>query len=65
MSTHAITIVGYFVIVLTGMILEIVARRGTNTIPTLDTVVRWVLRTRSGRIGLFAAWAWMGLHFLG
>jgi len=60
-----ITIVGYCVIVVTGLTVEARARRGSPVIPRLDTVVRWVLRTRSGRIGLFAAWAWMGLHFLG
>lgn len=65
MSTHAITIFGYGVIVLVGAALELKARRGSPAIPRLDTVVRWTLRTRSGRIGLFAAWAWMGLHFLG
>jgi hypothetical protein len=65
MSTHTITIIGYCVIVLAGLTLELVARRGVKAIPTLDDVVRWTLRTRSGRIGLFAAWAWMGLHFLG
>ena len=32
--------------------------------PTIDTVIRWTLRTHSGRIALFAALAWLGLHFL-
>jgi hypothetical protein len=65
MSTHALTLAGYVVIALLGIGIEILARRPDSAVPRLDTVVRWVLRTRSGRIGVFAAWAWMGLHFLG
>jgi hypothetical protein len=65
MSTHAITLLGYAVIVAVGATLEVVARRGTTSVPTLDTLVRWTLRSRSGRIALLASWAWMGLHFLG
>jgi Family of unknown function (DUF6186) len=65
MSTHTITLIGYCVIAAIGVMLEIFAHRPGSSVPRLDTLVRWVLRTRSGRIGIFAAWAWMGLHFLG
>ncbi len=65
MSSRAITILGYGVIAFGGVALGAAARRGKAAIPTFGSVVRWALHTRSGRIGLFAAWAWTGLHFLG
>ncbi len=65
MSSRLITLLGYGVLACGGVTLGVAAHRGTSTIPTFDTLVRWALRTRSGRIGVFAAWAWMGLHFLG
>ena len=64
MSRHDITIIGFAVIALSGVALEVFARR-TGKPPTIDAVIRWTLRTHSGRIALFAAWAWLGLHFLG
>lgn len=65
MSSHAITLIGYGVILLGGIALDRASRRPGSSIPTLDRMVAWTLHTRSGRIGLFSAWAWLGLHFLG
>ncbi len=64
MSRHDITVLGFIVIALAGVALEVFARR-TGIVPTIDTAIRWTLRTNSGRIALFAVWAWLGLHFLG
>ncbi len=64
MSSREITLIGYVVIILFGVGVEIYARR-TEAIPTVGVAFRWALQTHSGRIALFAAWAWMGLHFLG
>jgi len=64
MSWRTVTLVGYTVIAIAGLTLEVVARR-TGTIATFDELIRRLLRTRSGRIALFAAWAWLGVHFLG
>jgi hypothetical protein len=65
MNTHVITLLGYGVIALGGVSLEVIAHRPDSPVPRLNTVVCWALRTRSGRVALFAAWAWLGLHFLG
>jgi hypothetical protein len=63
MSSHAITVAGFLLIFLTGLALEWRARRGASRIPTIDTLLRRAMQTRSGRVGVVAAWAWLGLHF--
>jgi hypothetical protein len=63
MSSHAVTVAGFLLILLAGLALEWRARRRGSRIPTIDTLLRRVTRTRSGRVGVIAAWAWLGLHF--
>lgn len=65
MSSHAVILAGYWALAIGGVGLEAVSRRAGSALPPWSTVIRWALGTRSGRIGLFAAWAWVGLHFLG
>jgi hypothetical protein len=65
MSSRTITLLGYTVIIASGVTLGVATHLREMSVPTFGTMVRWALRTRSGRIGVFAAWAWMGLHFLG
>ncbi|MGA7271016.1 MAG: DUF6186 family protein [Acidimicrobiia bacterium] len=64
-STHTLTLVGYGAIVLAGVAIEIAARHREGSGFTFDKILTWALHTRSGRLGIFAAWAWLGLHFLG
>jgi hypothetical protein len=63
MSTHAVTITGYLVIALAGVALEWFARRGSGRVPRFSEVVSRATRTRAGRVGVMAGWAWLGLHF--
>jgi hypothetical protein len=63
MNSHDITVLG-FLIVLVGLIgTEVAARRPGSRIPTLGRVFTRVMRTRTGRVGILVAWAWLGLHF--
>ena len=63
MNSHAITILG-FLIVLAGLITtEAIARSGKANIPTFAQVCTRIMRTRTGRVGILVAWAWLGLHF--
>lgn len=64
MISRSVTLTGYVVFIVVTVVVEIVARR-SETVPTMDRLVRWILRTRSGRVALWAGWAWLGLHFLG
>ncbi|HEX9122310.1 MAG TPA: DUF6186 family protein [Actinomycetota bacterium] len=63
MSSHAVTVAGFLLIFLAGLALEWRARRPSSRIPTIDALLRRAMYTRSGRVGVIAAWAWLGLHF--
>ncbi len=63
MNSHDVTVLG-FLIVLTGLVAtEISARRAGSKIPTFGRVASRIMRTRTGRVGMLLAWAWLGLHF--
>jgi hypothetical protein len=62
-SSHELTVAGYLLIAAAGVGLQLLSRRQGSRIPPLGAVVRWATRTRSGRIGVMAGWAWLGIHF--
>jgi hypothetical protein len=63
MSSHDLTAAGYVLIVLAGVCLQLLGAREGSPIPPLGAVLRRVMRTRSGRVGVIAGWAWIGIHF--
>lgn len=63
MSSRELTIVGYLAVVAAGIILQVTALRMPERLPSLGRVMTHVMRTRTGRVGIFVAWAWLGLHF--
>jgi hypothetical protein len=62
-TAHDVTIAGYLVIVTAAVGLQAAAYSGRVDVQSLGTVLARVMRTRAGRIGLVAAWAWVGMHF--
>jgi hypothetical protein len=63
MSWHDVTIAGYLLVIVAGLALELQATRQGAKIPSLSTVFARIMRTRSGRFGIIASWAWIGMHF--
>ena len=63
MSSHDITILGYLLVVAALIILQLIAIRRPEGFPTLGRVFTHVMRSRTGRVGIFVAWGWVGLHF--
>ena len=63
MSSRDLTIAGYFVFVAAVAVMQVLALRPGSRIPTIGTAVSRLMRTRSGRVGVIAGWAWLGLHF--
>jgi hypothetical protein len=63
MTSHDFTVIVYGGIVAVAFLLELLSRRQRSRIPSLSTVFRTIMRTRSGRVGIMAGWAWLGLHF--
>jgi hypothetical protein len=63
MSSHDFAVLVYVVLVACAFVLEMLGRREGSRIPSLSTLFRGVMRTRPGRVGMIAGWAWLGLHF--
>ena len=63
MNSHDITVTGYLVVLLAGVTLQLLATRTRAPIPSLGQVLAWAMNTRTRRVGMLVAWAWIGLHF--
>jgi hypothetical protein len=57
------TILGYLLVVGAGITLQVTSLRRPDLYPSLGRVFTHVMRSRTGRVGVFVAWAWVGLHF--
>ena len=62
-SSRTITITGYLVVVLALVALETTASFKGSGVPPFRVILGRIMHARSGRVGLLAAWAWLGLHF--
>ncbi len=63
MSSHDLTIAGYALFAGGVLLLEALGRSGRSRVPTFGTVLSYAMRTRPGRMGVIAGWAWLGMHF--
>ena len=63
MSSRDFAIFVYAAIAVSAFLVELLSRRKRSRIPSLSTLFRSVMRTRPGRVGMMAGWAWLGLHF--
>jgi len=63
MNSHDVTVTG-FLVLLAGLIgTEVTARTTRAQVPTISRLFTRIMRTRTGRVGVLVAWAWVGLHF--
>jgi uncharacterized protein DUF6186 len=63
MNSHDITTAGYLVVRAALVALQMAALRSPGRIPPLGEVLSRAMRSRTGRVGILVAWAWLGLHF--
>jgi Family of unknown function (DUF6186) len=63
MSSHEITIAGYLAVLGGIVLLQVLATRTRVPVPALGDLLTRAMRTRTGRVGVLVAWAWIGLHF--
>ena len=63
MTAHNVTIAGYLVAVAGIVLLQVLATRTRAPVPSLGDLLTRAMRTRTGRVGVLVAWAWIGLHF--
>jgi len=45
------------------VLLQVLATRTRVPVPALGDLLTRAMRTRTGRVGVLVAWAWIGLHF--
>ena len=63
MNSHNVTIAGYLLVVAAIVLLQLLATKTRAPIPSLGDLLTRAMRTRTGRVGMLVAWAWIGLHF--
>jgi len=63
MNSHDVTVTGFLVLLAALVGTEIAGRTGRAPVPTFSHVMTRIMRTRTGRVGMLVAWAWLGLHF--
>jgi uncharacterized protein DUF6186 len=63
MNWHGITILGFLLILGAMLTTEALARSGHTKLPTFAQVCTRIMRSKTGRVGMLVAWAWVGLHF--
>jgi Family of unknown function (DUF6186) len=62
-NTHTITVLGFTVIAIALITLEIVARRRGSRIPTAGQMLGFLMQTRVTRVLILLLWGWLGWHF--
>jgi len=63
MTSRDGTILGYLLVLAAGVTVQVIAVRRPGRVPTLGQMCTHVMRSRTGRVGVLVAWAWIGLHF--
>jgi Family of unknown function (DUF6186) len=63
MIAHEVTIAGYLVVAAGIAALQVLAARTRLPVPSLGDLLTRAMRSRTGRVGVLVAWAWIGLHF--
>jgi hypothetical protein len=62
-TSHDLTIAGYAVLLAAGGVLQLLAAGTSLPVPSLGQVLFRAMRSRTGRVGMLVAWAWIGLPF--
>ena len=63
MTSHDVTIAGYLLVLAAIVVLQVLATGTGAPIPSLGDLLSRAMRSRTGRVGVLVAWAWIGLHF--
>lgn len=62
--TSKLVLVSYSAVLVAMFIVEWTARRRPDLFTPLGDMLNLVMRSRTVRLGLIAAWWWLGWHFL-
>jgi Family of unknown function (DUF6186) len=64
MTPHAVLLAGYLGLLAAALLLEGYARTGNRPFRPIATLLDAALATLAGRGLVWAAWFWVGFHFL-
>ena len=62
--TRYITIAGYLVFTIAGIILWLVTRSRKHKVAAVSELFERILHHRTTRVAILCAWWWVGWHFL-
>jgi hypothetical protein len=62
-NSHDLTVASYLTVLGAFVTLQIIGARTKAPVPTIGTILTRIMRSRTGRVGILVAWAWIGLHF--
>jgi hypothetical protein len=63
MTSHQVTIGGYLLVLAGIVVLQVLGAWTRAPVPSLGDLFTRAMRSRTGRVGMLVAWAWIGLHF--
>jgi uncharacterized protein DUF6186 len=63
MTWREVTMAGYLLVVAGIVVLQLLATRTEVPVPSFGELLTRAMRSRTGRVGVLVAWAWIGLHF--
>ena len=61
---YGVIVTGYLAIVLAMGVVEFYALKRPHSLAPLGEMLEHVMRSRTVRVGIIAAWWWCGWHFL-
>ena len=62
MTGTTVSVAGFLALLVAGIVLEVRGRRGVTA--TAGQALAAAMRTTPGRLAVFSAWIWLGVHFL-
>ncbi len=64
MTPYAVLLAGYLAVLAAALVVEVAGRAGREPFRPVAAVLDAALGTRAGRWLVWAAWVWVGFHFL-
>ena len=64
MTPYAAILAGYLGLLGAALVVEVLGRVGRDPFRPLAVVLEAAMDARGGRLLVWAAWAWIGFHFL-
>ncbi len=64
MTSRTVTILGFVLIALGAVALQIWSARPETRVASLGELLGHLMGTRTGRIGVLLSWWWLGWHFI-